>query len=32
MTLLIKKVLRVAHGFRDLNNYRPRLLLHCGVK
>jgi len=23
---------RVAHGFRDLDNYRLRLLLHCGVK
>lgn len=29
---LIKKVLRVAHGFRNLDNYRLRLLLHCGVK
>lgn len=27
---LIKKVLRVAHGFRNLDNYRLRLLLHCG--
>ena len=29
---LIKKVLRVAHGFRNLDHYRLRLLLHCGVK
>jgi transposase len=32
VNLLIKKVLRVAHGFRNLHNYRLRLLLHCGVK
>jgi transposase len=32
VNLLIKKVLRVAHGFRNLENYRLRLLLHCGVK
>jgi transposase len=32
VNLLIKKVLRVAHGFRNLDNYRLRLLLHCGVK
>ena len=30
--LLIKKVLRVAHGFRNFDNYRLRLLLHCGVR
>jgi len=29
--LLIKKVKRSGHGFRNLNNYRLRLLLHCGV-
>lgn len=29
---LIKKVLRIAHGFRNLEHYRLRLLLHCGVK
>jgi transposase len=29
--LLIKKIKRVGHGFRNLNNYRLRLLLHCGV-
>jgi len=32
VNLLIKKVLRVAHGFRNFHNYRLRLLLHCGVK
>ncbi|MDQ6783156.1 MAG: ISL3 family transposase [Actinomycetota bacterium] len=32
VNLLIKKVLRVAHGFRNLGNYRLRLLLHCGVR
>ncbi|MDQ1721411.1 MAG: transposase [Pseudonocardiales bacterium] len=30
--LLIKKVKRSGHGFRNLNNYRLRLLLHCGVE
>ncbi len=29
--LLIKKVKRVGHGFRNFGNYRLRLLLHCGV-
>ncbi|MFN2503711.1 MAG: ISL3 family transposase [Acidimicrobiales bacterium] len=29
---LIKKVLRVAHAFRNRDNYRLRLLLHCGVE
>jgi transposase len=32
MNLLIKKIKRVGHGFRNLNNYRLRLLLHCGVQ
>lgn len=32
VNLLIKKVLRVAHGFRNVEHYRLRLLLHCGVK
>lgn len=31
INLLIKKVNRVGHGFRNFNNYRRRLLLHCGV-
>jgi len=32
MNLLIKKVKRVGHGFRNIDNYRLRLLLHCGVE
>jgi transposase len=32
INLLIKKVKRVGHGFRNFNNYRLRLLLHCGVQ
>ena len=32
VNLLIKKVKRVGHGFRNFTNYRPRLLLHCGVR
>ena len=28
---LIKKIKRVGHGFRNFDNYRLRLLLHCGV-
>jgi transposase len=31
MNLLVKKVKRVGHGFRNFTNYRLRLLLHCGV-
>jgi transposase len=31
LNLLIKKVKRVGHGFRNFVNYRLRLLLHCGV-
>jgi transposase len=31
MNLLIKKIKRVGHGFRNFQNYRLRLLLHCGV-
>lgn len=31
VNLLIKKIKRVGHGFRNINNYRLRLLLHCGV-
>lgn len=27
---LMKKIKRVGHGFRNLHNYRLRLLLHCG--
>lgn len=32
MNLLIKKIKRVGHGFRNFQNYRLRLLLHCGVE
>jgi transposase len=32
VNLLIKKVKRVEHGFRNFTNYRLRLLLHCGVR
>jgi transposase len=31
VNLLIKKVKRVGHGFRNFVNYRLRLLLHCGL-
>jgi transposase len=31
VNFLVKKVRRVGHGFRNLANYRLRLLLHCGV-
>jgi len=31
VNLLIKKIKRVGHGFRNFANYRLRLLLHCGV-
>ena len=31
VNLMIKKIKRVAHGFRNFDNYRLRLLLHCGV-
>jgi hypothetical protein len=27
---LMKKMQRIGHGFRNLRNYRLRLLLHCG--
>lgn len=32
INLLIKKVKRVGHGFRNFDNYRLRILLHCGVQ
>ena len=31
MNLLIEKVRRVGHGFKSFEDYRLRLLLHCGV-
>ncbi len=32
VNLVVKKVLRVAHGFRSFRNFRLRVLLHCGVE
>ena len=32
INLLIEKIRRVGHGFRNWHNYRLRLLLHCGVE
>jgi transposase len=32
MNLLINKVKRVGHGFRNFTNYRLCLLLHCGIR
>ena len=31
VNLLIKKIKRVGHKFPNFDNYRLRLLLHCGV-
>jgi transposase len=31
VNLLIKKIKRAGHGFRNFVNYRLRLLLHCGL-
>ena len=31
INLLIKRIKRIGFGFRNLANYRLRLLLHCGV-
>ena len=31
INLLVNKIKRVGHGFRNFDNYRLRLLLHCGV-
>ena len=31
INLLIKKIKRVGHGFRNFDNYRLRLLLHCDL-
>ena len=31
VNLVVKKVIRVAHGFRSFKNFRLRVLLHCGV-
>lgn len=32
MNLLIKKIKRLGFGFRNFDNYRLRLLLHCGIE
>jgi transposase len=32
INLVIKKVERVGHGFRNFANYRLSLLLHCSVR
>ena len=32
VNVLIKKIKRVGYGFRNFDNYRLRLLLHCGVE
>src|SRR5581483_2003538 len=32
VNLLIEKVRRIGHGFRNFDNYRLRLLLRCGVE
>ena len=32
INLLVKKIKRVGHGFRNFDNYRLRLLLHCGTE
>ncbi len=32
VNLVVKKVIRVAHGFRSFKNFRLRALLHCGVE
>jgi transposase len=31
MNLLIEKIRRVRHGYRNFDNYRLRLLLYCGI-
>ena len=32
VNLVVKKVIRMAHGFRSFKNFRLRVLLHCGVE
>jgi transposase len=32
INLLIEKIRRVGHGYRNWHNYRLRLLLHCGIQ
>lgn len=32
VNLLIEKIRRIGHGYRNFNNYRRRLLLGCGIQ
>lgn len=32
VNLIIEKIRRIGHGYRNLNNYRRRLLLGCGIQ
>ena len=32
VNLLIEKIRRIGHGYRNFDNYRRRLLLGCGVQ
>lgn len=32
VNLIIEKIRRIGHGYRNFNNYRRRLLLGCGTK
>ena len=32
VNLLIEKIRRIGHGFRNFDNYRLRLILCCGVR
>lgn len=31
MNLLVEKIRRIGHGYRNFDNYRLRILLHCGT-
>lgn len=31
VNLLVEKIRRIGHGYRNFNNYRRRLLLGCGI-
>jgi transposase len=31
INLLVEKIRRIGHGYRNFDNYRLRLLLHCGI-
>lgn len=32
INLLIEKIRRIGHGYRNYDNYRRRLLMGCGIK